>query len=463
MTVKDDTSIKSSYQSKSMGHFRRNKKSDTIDFPELDETNQNVPIDAGIGHTQVDVEAKEESALQNIVNPQHVEERAQSLQVSQLVDTAKVDIIGANDSSSLPKATIAYAVSLTSCGASNMADGAAVLKHSIALSSYPLNKNSKYAYKIFAFVHPQAVECSEPFEKLGYEVQIRETPIDASKIRGEFLREHVVKSGCCQEKEFLKLYAYTLTEFPVVVHLDIDSLILQPFDDLFDSMIDGDNGKLPMMHNKTAPDDIQAFYTKDYNMIGPGHRHPGVQGGFIVIKPNLDYFEEYRQTILKGHFVPGGGWGGSWGGYFGAQQIQGLCSYFFENLHSGTEVELNRCIYNSMSDNPKGLKRGKNPEKLMICRDGEATCEDCRTTSIEKVKSVHFTLCQKPWTCPSYVLDKGQCAEFHKKWFSIRKDWEESSGLVEKIDSSAVNYRSDIFHGYCKGQGEYAYTKISLL
>ena len=222
MTVKDDTSIKSSYQSKSMGHFRRNKKSDTIDFPELDETNQNVPIDAGIGHTQVDVEAKEESALQNIVNPQHIEERAQSLQVSQLVDTAKVDIIGANESSSLPKVTIAYgkwiqestvhnysnfiflilihsllllAVSLTSCGASNMADGAAVLKHSIALSSYPLNKNSKYAYKIFAFVHPQAVECSEPFEKLGYEVQIRETPIDASKIRGEFLREHVVKTG----------------------------------------------------------------------------------------------------------------------------------------------------------------------------------------------------------------------------------------------------------------------------
>jgi hypothetical protein len=87
------------------------------------------------------------------------------------------------------------AVSLTSCGATYIADGAAVLKHSIALSSYPLNKDSKYAYKMFAFVHPQAVECSQPFEKLGYEVQVRETPIDASKIKGDFLREKVVITG----------------------------------------------------------------------------------------------------------------------------------------------------------------------------------------------------------------------------------------------------------------------------
>jgi len=273
----------------------------------------------------------------------------------------------------------------------------------------------------------------------------------------------VTRIGCCQEKEFLKLYAYTLTDFPVVVHLDIDSLILQPFDDLFDSMIDGDNGKLPMMHNKTVPENIEAFYTKDYNMIGPGHKHPGVQGGFIVIKPNLDYFEEYRQTILEGNFVKGGGWGGKWGGYFGAQQIQGLCSYFFEKLHAGTEAELNRCIYNSMSDNPKGHKRGKNPEDIMVCRDSELTCEDCRATSIEKIKSIHFTLCQKPWICPLQILDKGLCAEFHKKWFSIRKDWEDSSGMTKKVDSSAVNFHNDVYHGYCKSQGQYGYSKVSLL
>ena len=265
-----------------------------------------------------------------------------------------------------------------------------------------------------------------------------------------------ISTGCCQEKEYLKLYAYTLIEFPVVVHLDLDSLILQPFDDLYDSMIDGDNGKLPIMHNSTAPTDIQAFYTKDYNMIRPGHPHPGVQGGFIVIKPNLDYFEEYRQTILEGDFKSGAGWGGKWGGYFGAQQIQGLCSYFFEALHPGSAVELNRCMYNSMNDNPVEEIKGK-----MLCRDGKPTCDDCRTTPIEKVKSIHFTLCQKPWICPFYVLHDGQCAEFHKKWFSVRRDWEESNGL-DKIDTSTINFYNDVFQGYCKGEGERQYTKIRL-
>ena len=105
------------------------------------------------------------------------------------------------------------------------------------------------------------------------------------------------------------------------MHLDLDSLILQPFDDLYDSMLNGDNGALPVMHNKMVPRNIEAFYTKDYNMVQPGHKHPGVQGGFLVIKPSMDYFEEYKQVILEGNFKKGAGWGKKYGGYFGAQQI----------------------------------------------------------------------------------------------------------------------------------------------
>jgi len=368
--------------------------------------------------------------------------------------------------SELPKATIAYAVSLTSCNAGFTADGAAVLKHSIHLSSYP-NKNSKYAYKMILFAHPGALECVKPFEKLGYEVQMREVPINAAEIKGDFYREHVVKSGCCGDKEFLKLYAYTLVDYPIVVHLDLDSLILQPFDDLFDAMLDGGSSAsgsaLPIMHNNVVPESIEAFYTKDYNMINPGHQHPGVQGGFLVIKPNMNHFEEYKKVILEGNFRQGGGWAGKWGGYFGAQQIQGICSYFFEGLHPGTAVELNRCIYNSMNDAPKGSKRGKNVVPgTMACRDGKETCEDCRETDIEKIKSVHFTLCQKPWICPLLAIRKSPlCEEFHKRWFSIRKDWEEQrSDPVE--DVGAVDFHNDVFHGFCKGQGDSNYRHITL-
>jgi hypothetical protein len=253
-----------------------------------------------------------------------------------------------------------------------------------------------------------------------------------------------------------------LTEHPVVVHLDLDSLILAPLDDLFDAMLDGDSERLPVMHNKSIPEKIEAFYTKDYNMVKPGHKHPGVQGGFIVVKPNMDYFEEYQRVILEGNFIPGGGWAGKWGGYYGAQQIQGLCSYFFEGLHPGTAVELNRCIYNNMNDNPKGKKRGRNPEGLTVCIDGKPTCEDCRTTPIDKVKSVHFTICQKPWNCPLYVLGNGLCKSFHSKWFEIRKNWEETSGSATAIQYENVNFHNDVFHGYCTGNGRRNYKPVNL-
>jgi hypothetical protein len=98
------------------------------------------------------------------------------------------------------------AISLTSCSADSIDDGAAVLKHSIALASFPLNKSSKYQYKIYAFVHPDAMECSKSFELLGYEVQVKNTPIDVTQIKGDFLREKVVKTGMyvCQLHDMSK-------------------------------------------------------------------------------------------------------------------------------------------------------------------------------------------------------------------------------------------------------------------
>ena len=37
---------------------------------------------------------------------------------------------------------------------------------------------------------------------------------------------------CCGADEFIKLHAYTLTEYHRVVHLDADTLILHPMDEL---------------------------------------------------------------------------------------------------------------------------------------------------------------------------------------------------------------------------------------
>ncbi|KAL7548768.1 hypothetical protein ACHAWF_012029 [Thalassiosira exigua] len=394
-----------------------------------------------------------------------------------------------------PRATVAYAVSLTSCGASadrhdNIAngghssdpsfhEGAAVLKHSIHLSSIRNYEESKslFDYEMIAFVHPQAERCSGVFEELGYQVQIRETPFNVTDIKRTFLREHIGKSGCCGEKEYLKLYAYRLEEYPVVVHLDLDSLILKPLDDLFLAMLGEGGGndaadearskevvaarsRIPVMFDDPLPKSIDAYFTRDYNMVNPGKKYVGVQGGFLIVKPSLDAFNEYVNIVLEGRFFQGSGWEGKgYGGYFGAQQIQGICSFYYDYRHPGTAVELNKCRYNAMADAPRQKSSGK-------CRDGREECEDCRDAPIEAINSVHFTLCSKPWKCPSWVGSdekmKNICSKFHGEWFRIREDLDRKN--AEKSGREYVNpngrHRPEVFRGYCRSNGERGYIPI---
>ena len=148
-----------------------------------------------------------------------------------------------------------------------------------------------------------------------------------SEIRGS-LKEFVHEASCCAEKEFLKLYAYTLTDHPVVAHMDLDSIVLKPMDVLFDSMVDKRNvasrEKLQTMWIKNAsalPPVIEGAFTRDYNLVEPGRRRPhqiGVQGGFLVVRPDMDVFEQYREVIIEGNYTRGNGWGGPlrYGGAF---------------------------------------------------------------------------------------------------------------------------------------------------
>ena len=295
-----------------------------------------------------------------------------------------------------PKHTIAYTVTLTGCGKNDkrysaqdamglVNQGAAVLAHSVAMA----HDASPYGYKMYALVHPAAKECAAHLPRLGYTVLIRNTPFDKSDIRRTFLRENIDKASCCGEKEFVKLYAYTLVDHPVAVILDLDSLVLRPFDALFDAIIEGENlsaetmGKLPI-HNpeKRIPKRIDAFYTKDYNMINfPAHDVAGVQGGFLVVRPSEAVFDEYIDLVLEGNYIEGRGWGGKYGYFFGGAQVQGICAYFYSGLHPDVGVELNRCRINSMVDGPYFDKGDRGEGK---CRDGRDECEDCRETDLSE-------------------------------------------------------------------------------
>lgn len=168
--------------------------------------------------------------------------------------------------------TIAWAVSITGCGADSITEGAAVLKHSIHLTSIHGNLGGRYDYKMYAIYHPDGEKCAKTLEALGYTLVRRDTPVAVADIKGDFLRERIHKNGCCGEKELIKLEAYTLTDHPIVVHMDLDTLVLKPMDSLFDWMLveDGDlkatydTSDIPLMWpDREKPEKVNAFFTHD--------------------------------------------------------------------------------------------------------------------------------------------------------------------------------------------------------
>ena len=82
----------------------------------------------------------------------------------------------------------------------------------------------------------------------------------------------LVLSSLIGHQELVKLEALTFTDYPVVVHLDLDVVLLKPFDALFDVMLDetGDISKYRqtlgntlMWPNRTLPERVDAFFTRD--------------------------------------------------------------------------------------------------------------------------------------------------------------------------------------------------------
>jgi len=170
--------------------------------------------------------------------------------------------------------TIGYFISITGCSSLSIVDAAAVVKHSIHLASVHGNLGGKYDYRMHAIYHPSAASCAAPLADVGYKLEERSTPVAVEDIQGDLLREKIVHNGCCGEKELIKLEAYTFTQYPVVVHIDLDVMILKPLDPLFDAMIDSHRGVLPvdnpvlkeielMWPQRPLPPIINAFFTRD--------------------------------------------------------------------------------------------------------------------------------------------------------------------------------------------------------
>ncbi len=77
----------------------------------------------------------------------------------------------------------------------------------------------------------------------------------------------------------------------------------------------------------------------------------------------------------------------------------GLLPYYFLHLSDpARSLEADRCVYNNMFDNP-----------------------DCKATAVPKIKNVHFTVCQKPWSCFKHDRNVA-CTPFLEKWYELRNE-----------------------------------------
>jgi len=188
---------------------------------------------------------------------------------------------------------------------------------------------------MYAIVHTEAAECSHVLADAGFEIVMKDSPVAKKDIEGEFLRKHIHREWCCGEAEFIKLYAYMLSE-PVVVHMDMDFAIHQPMDDIFNVMLSNDpvtvqaaKSRIPLERPTDSwPERTDAFMTRDWPQVMPG-RKAGYQAGFLVVRPDKQVFDEIVAVIKKGDYVEGfqheNGWGGAgYGGFVGAMAMRKL-------------------------------------------------------------------------------------------------------------------------------------------
>lgn len=124
------------------------------------------------------------------------------------------------------KKKIAYAITVTKDG--HFVDGALVLGYAArkvhdATKGFP----SEYDVDLVAFVVPSVVEARTILSAYGWRVLERQLPVAIDEIENKEYAQKMKDSGCCGADEFLKLWAYTLTEYHRVVHLDMDSIVFK--------------------------------------------------------------------------------------------------------------------------------------------------------------------------------------------------------------------------------------------
>jgi len=177
--------------------------------------------------------------------------------------------------------------------------------------------------------------CVKNLAMMGCEVLIHDNPIHAHEIKNEgYLKSNIQD----RIKDYIKLDDYTLTEYPIVVLLDIVTFLLNPLDELFEAMLEKSGSaeakaakELINFHetgSNTFPDVIDAYFTRDYTTLQPTNdkvKVAGVHYGFLISKPSNEVFDDLLNIIEEGKYARDVGWGHKgYGNYLWAMTTKGL-------------------------------------------------------------------------------------------------------------------------------------------
>ena len=401
--------------------------------------------------------------------------------------------------STTKQTTIAYAVTVTTFsleGKYPILDYCAVLHQSVKFA----HQHSKYDYEMIAYLHKDTdTTVAVPLlQKLGYKVFVKGSPVNENEV---FFNNHDLyvstkAFSCCGFNEWMKLYPYTMTEYPLVVVLDLDTIVLKPMDELFDHMIlsssnTNNNNNNNNMHEKepfihAMWKDTEAKYTnrvdfaftRDYSMSNPMHTKRdkvGVQGGLFVVRPDPSVFDRMVRIITEGgDFVQHVGWGGkvlpkgeAFGHYYGEGTVQGFLPYYYYHLdNTNSSLELNRCLYNNVLDEPLSTKVvanmwNKTARKIM-CSTGQPMeeCESCKDANIDDIYVAHYTACGKPAACslePRQLSTRRferlpqLCRTFNRRWHDVRTYLE----IKWNQTVPQIGYHPEVTLGHCKELKKY--------
>eukprot|EP01083_Nonionella_stella_P025375 69869_1 len=280
------------------------------------------------------------------------------------------------------------------------------------------NANSSHKLTKLALIHKDVTQCIGILQYFNYSILSRDIPITYANIENKRYAKELETDGCCGIVELLKLEVWTLDEYDYVLAMDADMLLHQNFDDIFEQMSVHNLANA----NKQVNPDPGTYHGK---YLGWTHGATADQnqevmnGGFLVVRPNMTHYKAMYALIKEGDFRPGSAWKGSHIGWcYGGRTIQGIVPYYYFGVlgKGNDDVELDRCVYNNMVE-----------------------IEKCRQYEYKTVINNHFTWCQKPWYC-SYQHHQPLCIQFNKQWWKTSRKVEDILKLKHREECPNNKY-----------------------